>query len=49
MADRVPANAEVGGVAERHEAAVAEDQVQADRRDGEDHDAAREIDVEALA
>ena len=42
-------DAEIGRVAEGHHAAVAEDQVEADRRDGEDHDAPHEVDVERLA
>ena len=46
--DGVGADAEVGGVPERDHPAVAEDEVQAQRRDGEDHDAADEIEVERL-
>ena len=48
-ADRVGADAEVGGVAERDQAAVAEDQVEAHRGDGEDQDAPRQVEVERLA
>ena len=38
-ADRIAADAEIGGVAEAHHAAVAQDQVEADRRDRQNHDA----------
>ena len=48
-ADRIGADADVGGVAEGDEAAVAEDQVEAHRGDGEDHDPPREVEVERLA
>src|SRR5256885_7355001 len=44
----IAADAQVGGMAEGHHAAVAEDQVEADRRDGEDHDAAHEVQIERL-
>src|SRR5258708_21859597 len=46
--DGVSADAEVGGVTERHHPSVAEDEIQAQRRDGEDHDAADEVEVEGL-
>ncbi len=47
-ADRVRADAEEGGVAEADHPAIAEDDVERQRGDGEDHDAGGEIDVEAL-
>ena len=46
--DRIGADAEVGRVAEGHHAAVAEDQVEADRGDGEDHHAAQQVEVKRL-
>jgi hypothetical protein len=42
---RVAADAEVGGVAEGHQPAVAEDQIEAGGRDGEDHHTAQKVDV----
>src|SRR4029077_20482636 len=36
------------GVAERDHAAIAEDQVEAERGDGEDHDPAEEVEIEGL-
>ena len=45
----IGANAEIGGMAEGHQPAVAEDQVQADGGDGEDQDAPRQVDVVRLA
>jgi hypothetical protein len=47
-ADRVGTHADEGRVAERYEAAVAEDQVEAGGGDCEDADAARRTDVELL-
>src|SRR5207344_434907 len=47
-ADRVRADTEVSGVAERHHAAVAEDQVEAGGGNPEDQDAPHEVDVEGL-
>ncbi len=48
-ADRVRADAEIGGVAEAHHAAETEDQIETDRGDGKDHDAGEQIDIEILA
>src|SRR3954464_9201005 len=48
-AHRVGADAEIRGMAEGHQSAIAEDQVQARRGDGEDHDPPHEIDIERLA
>ena len=45
----VGAEADEGGVAERHHAAVAEHQVEAGRRDRVDQDAPRHADVEGCA
>jgi hypothetical protein len=47
-ADGVGADAEERGVAEAHHAAVAEDEVQAHRRDGEDQHAPDDADIERL-
>src|SRR3954468_10985347 len=47
-ADRIGADAKIGGMTEGDQAAVAEDQVQARRGDGENHDSPHEVDVERL-
>ena len=45
-ADRVGADAEIGGVTEAQHAAIAHDQIEAERGDGEDHNAGEQVDVD---
>ena len=46
--DGVSADAEIGGVPERDHSAVTEDEIQAQRRDREDHDAPHEVEIKGL-
>ena len=48
-ADRVAANAEIGGMAEAHHAAIAEDQVEAHRGHRQDDNAREQCEQEAAA
>ncbi len=47
-ADRISADADEGSMAEGDHAAVADDEIERDRGDGEDHDPRRHVDEEFL-